>query len=96
MYTFLLTCRKSGKDSFRENLHERVRRSDRQETVKPNRIDNALFHFDSSADRFSRPPSATSLHERALSPTNDFTNVFPPQRHILTPNVRPIQVWQAQ
>lgn len=95
MYFFLLTCRKSVKDSSRGNLYERFRRPDRQEAVTPNGIDNGLLHFDSSANRSSRPPSATSLHERVLSPTNDFTNVFPPQRHRLTPNVRPIQVWQA-
>nr|XP_022339990.1 von Willebrand factor D and EGF domain-containing protein-like isoform X1 [Crassostrea virginica]XP_022339999.1 von Willebrand factor D and EGF domain-containing protein-like isoform X1 [Crassostrea virginica] len=58
--------------------------------------DNHLFYFDSCADMTSRPPSSTSLWERALSPTNDFTKVFPPQSHRLSNNVRPIQVWNAK
>nr|XP_022287798.1 uncharacterized protein LOC111100335 [Crassostrea virginica] len=80
---------KSTKNASLKNLDSR---SSKQDKVTNIGSVDGLFHFDSSADRFSRPPSSTSLHERVLSPTNDFTKVFAPQSHRLPSNVRPIQV----
>ncbi|XP_078340873.1 von Willebrand factor D and EGF domain-containing protein-like [Crassostrea virginica] len=80
---------KNIKNASWKNLDSR---SGKQDKVTNIGSDDGLFQFDSSADRFSRPPSSTSLHERVLSPTNDFTKVFAPQSHRLPSNVRPIQV----
>nr|XP_022287793.1 von Willebrand factor D and EGF domain-containing protein-like isoform X2 [Crassostrea virginica]XP_022287794.1 von Willebrand factor D and EGF domain-containing protein-like isoform X2 [Crassostrea virginica] len=80
---------KSTKNASWKNLDSR---SGKQDKVTNIGSVDGLFHFDSSADRHSRPPSSTSLHERVLSPTNDFTKVFAPQSHRLPSNVKPIQV----
>nr|XP_022311532.1 von Willebrand factor D and EGF domain-containing protein-like [Crassostrea virginica] len=89
-----LTIRKNDQLSILKNLDVKLGHPNKDATNATGKS-NDLFHFDTHGDKFSRPPSASSLAERALGPTNDFSKVFPPQSHRSPSTVKPIHVWDA-